>query len=190
MKAVLLSIQPKYCELIASGKKTIEVRKTRPKIDTPFKCYIYCTIGNGVKGDYLVPSGIQCGKVIGEFVCDDIDTVQVFNDILYCVKNSQANKLKQMCLTIEEVKAYLGANHGFNWHITDLKIYDKPKDLSEFYVEGDCDCMNCKICAWFDRGNGYNVEDDCNLAYKGISEHKSFKPIIRPPQSWCYVEEL
>lgn len=41
--AVLLSVRPKWCELIASGKKTVEVRKTRPKIETPFKCYIYCT---------------------------------------------------------------------------------------------------------------------------------------------------
>jgi len=43
MESVLISIQPKWCELIASGKKTIEVRKTRPKLDTPFKVYIYCT---------------------------------------------------------------------------------------------------------------------------------------------------
>ena len=41
MKAVLMSIRPKWCELIANGKKTIEVRKTRPKMETPFKCYIY-----------------------------------------------------------------------------------------------------------------------------------------------------
>lgn len=41
--AVLISIRPKWCELIASGKKTVEVRKTRPKLETPFKCYIYCT---------------------------------------------------------------------------------------------------------------------------------------------------
>lgn len=43
MKSVLISIQPKWCELIASGKKTIEVRKTKPKLETPFKVYIYCT---------------------------------------------------------------------------------------------------------------------------------------------------
>ena len=79
---------------------------------------------------------------------------------------------------------------GYGWHINDLVIYDKPKELSEFYVEGDCDCMNCRNCAWFDRGNGYNVEDDCNLAYKGADEHKSYKPIKRPFQSWGYVEEL
>jgi predicted transcriptional regulator len=173
MRAVLLSIQPKYCELIASGKKTIEVRKTKPKIDMPFKCYIYCTIGNGVKSDYLVPSGIQCGKVIGEFVCDDIDTVKVFNDILYCVKNSQANKLGQMCLTVEEVKTYLGENNGYTWHITNLKIYGKPKDLSEFkHWVNDKDY------------DGWN--DQRTKIVKGFV----LRPLTRPPQSWCYVEEL
>ena len=44
-KAVLISIRPKWCEKIANGNKTIEVRKTRPKMDTPFKCYIYCWCG-------------------------------------------------------------------------------------------------------------------------------------------------
>ena len=56
-KAVLISIRPKWCEKIINGQKTIEVRKTRPKMDTPFKCYIY-KCGNG--------------KVIGEFLCDEI----------------------------------------------------------------------------------------------------------------------
>lgn len=44
-KTVMLSIRPKWCEKIASGEKTIEVRKTRPKLDMPFRCYIYCTQG-------------------------------------------------------------------------------------------------------------------------------------------------
>ena len=43
-KAALISIKPKWCEKIANGDKTIEVRKTRPKMNTPFKCYIYCTL--------------------------------------------------------------------------------------------------------------------------------------------------
>ncbi len=42
MIAVLCSVQPQWCELIANGKKTIEIRKTIPKIPTPFKGYIYC----------------------------------------------------------------------------------------------------------------------------------------------------
>ena len=64
MKSVLLSIKPEWCELIASGKKTLEVRKTKPKLNTPFKCYIYCTKG---KSDNQ-----SSGKVIGEFTCDDM----------------------------------------------------------------------------------------------------------------------
>ena len=42
-KAVLLSIRPKWCCKIANGEKTAEVRRSRPKIDTPFTCYIYCS---------------------------------------------------------------------------------------------------------------------------------------------------
>ena len=88
MKSVLISIQPKPCELIASDKKTVEVRKTKPKLETPFKCYIYCTHGKvwltSVNGKVQKPNNIvldltkDCevqelnGKVIGEFVCDRI----------------------------------------------------------------------------------------------------------------------
>lgn len=219
MKAVLISIKPKWCELIAQGKKTVEVRKTKPKIDVPFKCYIYCTkakdyfsIGGGVYATndelYRLPTGeikfgdsfelmgdwrgqydennFLNGKVIGYFICDRI--VEFEND---CYEPTFAETADLSCVGFEGLCDYLGAKEkGYGWHITDLVIYDKPKELSEFYVEGDCDCLNCKKCYWFDKGNGFNVEDDCNLAYKGMAEHKSYKPIIRPPQSWCYVEEL
>ena len=47
-QCVLISIRPQWCELIANGKKTIEVRKSRPKLETPFKCYIYETKTGGV----------------------------------------------------------------------------------------------------------------------------------------------
>ena len=43
MKAVLISIKPKWCDLIRRGRKTVEVRKTCPKLEVPFKVYIYCT---------------------------------------------------------------------------------------------------------------------------------------------------
>lgn len=73
MKAVLISIRPEWCEKIINGRKTIEVRKTRPKMDMPFRCYIYRTKGsvphiiNGKWAKMEVD-----GTVIGEFVCDDI----------------------------------------------------------------------------------------------------------------------
>ena len=61
-----MSIQPKWCELIASGKKTIEVRKTKPKFETPFKVYIYCTNN---KKQYLRKVGTYCREMkIGMFL--------------------------------------------------------------------------------------------------------------------------
>ena len=115
MKAVLISIQPKWCELIARGKKTIEVRKTRPNIETPFKCYIYMTATKercrlweyitayqNSKGDIL--NGSQ--KVIGEFVCDEI-YVRPANVIYY--GNGQEDYLdllKSACMTEIEVLDY------------------------------------------------------------------------------------
>lgn len=85
-KAVLISIRPKWCELIANGKKTIEVRKSRPNLRPPFKCYIYCTkdrrltFYRGKRYCYADDHAhnafdITCnGTIIGEFVCDSIDT--------------------------------------------------------------------------------------------------------------------
>ena len=183
MKSVLIAICPQGVEKIASGQKTIEVRKTAPK-EVPFKAYIYCTIGNGVKGDYLVPSGIQCGKVIGEFICDRIEMVNskcsdYGIDLFYhdCLTNG--------CLTEREIEKYFNIpedrdlramkGNGYVWHISDLKIYDKPKELSEF--SRPCSysglCFSCKRTSFKKDGNLL-----CNTK------------ITRPPQSWMHVEDL
>ena len=140
MKAVLISIQPKWIELICSSKKTIELRKSKPTLETPFKVYIYETQGR-TETPFIDEDGHEIfkgrGRVIGEFICDDIDTVGAYNGVLYCVKNSQPDKLKQMCLSYEEVKKYLGEkNIGYGWHISDLVIYDDPIGLSEFTKYG------------------------------------------------------
>ena len=171
-KAVLFSIKPKYCELIASGKKKIEVRKTKPKLDMPFKCYIYCTkpskkhqticgcmilnsdelyrhpkqgikYGDSIElmccNDEYSKDNFLNGKVIGEFVCDTIITDRTFG------YDSMFNALS--CMSYAEIASYYTKNEMYGLHISDLVIYDKPKELSEF---------------------GLN----------------------RPPQSWGYVEEL
>lgn len=75
MKAVLISIQPKWAEKIANGEKTIEVRKTEPKCEVPFKCYIYETKGETEtpwvdEDGHFIYKGR--GQVIGEFVCDKV----------------------------------------------------------------------------------------------------------------------
>lgn len=131
MKSVMLSIKPKYCELIASGQKTIEVRKTRPKIETPFKCYIYMTKSNLV-GDRKAYKDRLAGKVIGEFVCDCIIPIS----ITYSDPNNRIaqKEFPYTCLTDKEIMDYLGnGKRGYGLHISDLIIYDKPKRLREFW---------------------------------------------------------
>ena len=147
MKSVLISIKPKYVELIANGQKNIEVRKTRPKIDTPFKCYIYCTkdkqraffteqVFDGEKGKWAIPH-LGNGKVIGEFVCDWITEINPHCDIDGCVNqyiHGYPAILGDDCLLFNEMKAYLGNKKGYDWHISDLVIYEQPKEVSEFFT--------------------------------------------------------
>lgn len=192
-KAVLISIRPECCEKIINGRKTIEVRKTRPKMDTPVKCYIYCTQSADMlwileeRERSLHPDKIadvfkaaKCGgayrgngKIIGEFVCDDI-----FERIVrvgasceppkYCICdwNMDCTPLDTLlvdaCLTKDELEKYLDGGVGYGWHISNLKIYDTPREMREF--------------------NAVPNEAEEALGVKP-------KPITRPPQSWRYVEE-
>ena len=136
-RAVLISIRPKWCELIASGEKTIEVRKTRPKQEPPFKCYIYCTKGKPLL--YCRPSQrIGNGLVIGEFVCDRIIE---WNYIPDPDESSDPGSMAYDVLTVDGEKTgmeyddfeeYGKGSPLYGWHISDLVIYDKPKALSEF----------------------------------------------------------
>lgn len=208
MKAILMSIRPEWCDLIIRGQKTIEVRKTRPKQETPFKVYVYCTkapqqlitifkdgeetmdgeIHHGkpvfVKFNKLLPDSVR-GKtqaVIGEFICDGIRRIGPE----YCiVKEDIETAIAESCLSIKQVKKYAGWDIGMNyadmkdlygWHISGLKIYDKPVKLKDFWAIQPCthrgDCCTCRrwdaeklIC----RGEAFGIE--------------------RPPQSWYYVED-
>ena len=128
MKSVLISIQPKWVEKIASGKKTIEVRKSKPKIETPFKCYIYETKGKQVEHcDGCDVTFYGRGKVIGEFICDEIEEVpeNIFTPTFTRI-------LAESRLTDQEMLAYKNEKTVCGWRIYAVKIYNKPKELSEF----------------------------------------------------------
>ena len=160
-KAVMLSIRPKWCEKIASGEKTIEVRKTRPKLGTPFKVYIYCTQSGVALGAWG-----KHGKVIGEFTCDRIYWLAPIN-------HAPEDVEQQACLTREEIVRYL-KGVGYGYHISDLRIYDQPRELTEFRRACPND-LYCESCAMYSNNNGI-----CN---------NGALPLRHPPQSWCSVEE-
>ncbi len=197
-KAVLISIRPKWCEKIASGEKTIEVRKTRPKLDTPFKCYIYCTL-QGCNEFFRVDLGGDVakwnrgkwadrkGKVIGEFTCDRIDWITHIGytgipnlvetricDAATMRTSPVGGLLNAACLTPKMLNDYLAWGDGYGWHISNLKIYDTPKELIEFHTWG-----KCKSCS----KSGYEstaciYDENCMIP----------AAITKAPQSWCYVE--
>lgn len=178
-KAVLISIQPQWCERIARGEKTVEIRKTRPKIETPFKCYVYRTKGvvkHIAKGEWFdMPVG---GTVIGEFTCDRITPLfnvctDNWHHLAGDVHEWHKELVKRACLTDAELKAYAKGQNCFAWHISDLKIYDKPRELREFK-------KNNRDCFYADLGIAKRDCPDCK---------NSGCFLERPPQSWCYVEE-
>lgn len=128
-KAVLISIRPEWVEKIANGEKTLELRKTEPKLETPFKVYIYCTAGNL---SYEVSNGIFCNisggrLVVGEFVCDRIGIIWG-GGYLKMPESAFAGS----CLNMYQIDTYLDGKDGHSWHISNLKIYDVPKPLSKF----------------------------------------------------------
>ena len=209
MKAVLISTQSKWVEKIANRKKTIEVRKTAPK-QVPFKCYIYCTSAKpylykeaNPPFELFLDSELYKGKgyddrlfsskVIGEFICDKVDKIiplqhtyynyiglPIANVIEYGIWNDD---LAQMCLKKKEIDNYGKGKMLYGWHISDLKIYDRPKELSEFKKTKDKIAMTCGMQARNGLCRAIDHEELCNNI-------KCCFKTPRPSQSWCYVEEL
>lgn len=182
-KAVMLSVRPKWCEKIANGEKTIEVRKTRPKMNTPFKCYIYCTLPkypheDFIATDYPRPQFYGGGKVIGEFVCDCVTPLynvcmDDWKRLAGGLHNIEKELVNQACLTEANLHTYAGGKNCFAWHISDLRIYDQPRELTAFRRA----CKNswyCESCAMYWENNGTCGNESLQIK--------------RPPQSWCYVE--
>ena len=165
-KAIMLSIRPKWCEKIASGEKTIEVRKTRLKLDTPFKVYIYCTQSGVALGAWG-----KHGKVIGEFTCDRIDRLAPANEP-YGIYDIDDDYVLQTCLENGALWDYGHGTSLYGWHISDLKIYDKPRELREF-KKSNRDCFYA----------------DLGLAKRDCPDCKNSGCFLeRPPQSWYYME--
>lgn len=203
-KAVLMSIRPEWCKKILSGEKTVEVRKTCPVHGTPFKVYIYCTLAGS---DSLFMDVLnrdvaawnrggwpeKKGRVIGEFTCDKIDKlvhVGTMMDINILTLDgwykSAGELLQAACLTEAAAKKYLQGRNGCGWHISDLKIYDQPRKLTDFLPncrfgeDGECEYRRV-YCEH--QNYDYNPDGSVNVVCCD-------KRVQKAPQSWCYVEGL
>ena len=192
MKSILISIKPEFVEKILNGENTIEIRKTKQNIELPCKVYIYCTKGKNTivyverkgekdwygniakntmvvtrpKYDYMNYPNETLGKVIAEFMLNKVDTLERdLNDWLPKNRYDVSNELiKDINLNQEQLWNYGQGKTLYAWYIDNLKIYDKPKELSEF--------------------------SSISKRMKGKESRFSSHLLQRPPMSWCCVEEL
>lgn len=209
MKAVLISIKPNWCKLIWSGMKTVEVRKTRPKLETPFRVYVYCTkapeklitiIKDGEdwggevyhgKPVFIKWNGVffpdnpidrSTQMVVGEFICDDIRRIGPE----YCVvKEDIESAISGSCLTVPQVKDYAGWKYGMSY--ADLKdLYGWHISNFKLYKKP------VKLKDFWAIQPCTHRGDCCTCrrwnAEKLICRREAFG-IERPPQSWYYVED-
>lgn len=210
MKAVLMSIRPEWCKKILDGEKTVEVRRTCPVHGTPFKAYIYCTLAGS---DSLFMDVLnrdvaawnrggwpeKRGRVIGEFTCKKITGLTHVGETgswepaSLCVMAPGSyykpadELLEAACMSKETAEKYLKGRDGCGWHISDLKIYDKPKPLSCFSKHGFSSLFGTSVCGnedckYYEPSGDRMVPPTCGL--------NGYCSLHRPPQSWCYVEEL
>lgn len=189
MKAILISIRPEWCRKIFQGEKTVEVRKTVPNFEPPFKCYVYCTLVKSLTlGEYVEvhrkTSGEiddWSGKVIGSFICDEIEDYSKWNfdypSLLRHINMSAATNDNYTFLN-----SYLkGEKRGYGLHIVLPELFNKPKELYKFH--GICK-KNKQKPAQSCKG--------CKYAFVGIADKSDMycdTIIETPPQSWMYCED-
>ncbi|MDR2828174.1 MAG: hypothetical protein LBV51_01995 [Acholeplasmatales bacterium] len=144
MKTIVISIRPENVYGILLMKKTIEIRKTAPtKYPDVSTAYIYCTktaptlaiknekivvFDNRYYSCYSNAEEVLNGKIVASFKIKKITALEI--------NNTTDEILKNACITRNELKRYTwweseeGYEGYYTWNITDLKIFEHPKKLS------------------------------------------------------------
>ena len=209
MKAILISIRPKWVSKILNGEKTIEIRKSAPKCELPIDVYIYCTknklhynVGalmfnkddcfkRSVDGTYKYGDSVELmgyspdypydknnflnGKIVAKFTLKKVEEIKPFS-FMELLGDSLTEKQREIadksCVGWMGIHKYANGKPVYLWHISDLEIFDEPKELNEFYSLR----LDKDVTKLFD----YLIQ---------LSNGKWFKRLDKAPQSWCYVEE-
>ena len=211
MKKVLIPIHPKWCELIFSGEKTIEVRKTAPKLETPFKVYVYCTKERMTR----IPSMYAYLHKNEPRACAEYGTIETWGEIGDVIVNPHlASKHVSFGMHGKVIGEFicdrvrLCIPFGLKGHLLSQEVYremcltkeqlDKYGGLKTLY---GWHIIDPKL---FDKPRDITESavfgkcaDECSeydFCARDIAEDrvtcKCFKRTFlkRPPRSWCYVE--
>lgn len=121
------------------------------------------------------------GKVIFKFRCYKVEEINRYctgRGISY--KTETLNNIElcdKSCLDLIEIDHYLYFKKGYAIHISKLEIFDKPKELSEFYKVGFKSAINQAVYIQ-NKSMRNNRIDLIESEYK----------LTKAPQSWCYIE--
>jgi len=110
-KAIVMTMKAWYLEKVIRGwEEASEKHKSRPRCETPVKTYICCArAGDDCFWDRISAFYLDqgwCDKVLGE--CQ---------------------------MSFYEEKNAWGSRVGYVWHLTDIKFYDEPRDISVLGLE-------------------------------------------------------
>lgn len=187
-ECILISIKPRYVADILNHKKTIEVRKSMPKCGLPIDVYIYCTKDKEnhvfygynrygrdcllVKDKHFGEQKTLNGKVVAKFTLNKVEEIELnrnhfVNEEYSTDELCGEELLEQSCLTYRELDNYLKCEIGYAWHISDLEIFDKPRELSEFYPY--CKDEKCEY-----------RKNHCSICYR--------TSLTKAPQSYMFIE--
>ena len=193
MKAIMMSIRPEWCVEILNGKKTIEIRKKFPS-DYVGWVYIYCTKDkkNGlywvkdwvcVNQKNCVPS-IRNGKVVAKFRCDKVEYIEAtYDEYNYGEDDYATETLRpetlydKTCVSREQMFNYLGLKGGYAIPISDLEIFDTPKELNEFWTENKAKSCSKSGCPYYATNKCLNASE-CHIRFR----------LTRAPQNRQYIE--
>lgn len=182
---ILIPMHSQWCEKIFNGEKRIDVRKTAPKIDTPFEALVYCTKSGGysyrvrLDENRLAIPEVWNGKVIGSFICDKVDEYTFSNyEAQYRINDID---LVKTCLNHSELRSYGKGKTLRGLHITEPKLFDRPRELSEFRPPCPHPKDGCEHCLTYGKPWGWTFDEQ-------IGKITCTRRITRAPQSWCYVE--
>lgn len=189
MNAILRPIHPQHCANIIVGLKTNEVRTKIPKCEVPYKVYIYCTLKGsndlvshiGLDRYWKEKWHLKKGMVIGEYICDKTVCYgwNYYNHGHYDVPDEE---LATTCLDMLDLIDYGGGGPLWFEHISNLVVYDEPVPISDFFT----------LCGW-QKCDGCEYESwdyaPCSSEKERICTVSGRKPIRKPPQSYCFVQD-
>lgn len=208
MKAVMLSVRPKWCAMYASGDKTLEIRKGRPKLETPFKVYVYCTLPpaselfshGGIREYANELIRLQSGKIVYDygmrllfdpenrpysednFLCQKVIGEFMCDDASLLTKAHYGYIENAACVSRKQIKEYIG--------LSDKQELDYSNGLYGWHISGLVFYDKPKQLSEFYKNDTLSSEEFLCTGYDGsrtYAEYLFTKALRRPPQSWCYV---